>query len=234
MLEYVDEVRAWFDALINEGQFSWLTEAQRRLALKLAYAEYRRHVARCDPYLYATTADITVTAAYEYDLANAAVTILGESPTNTRMVRLLLLGRLNSDGRITGIYRNAADFDAVAIALPPEDIDVVGGFHLTGTKLVFDSRVTSTLRVWYVPESAVDWSNDTGAAPREWIDDTVQFHELIPLLAYANYYGLRDGVVPPHIERRKDALLGEMYQSLAVERQDGGYRVRDTFFAGRF
>lgn len=235
MLTYVEDISNFFDSLVDEGDFSWLTATQRQLALSNAEAQYRRQVTRGDPYYYATSVDLTFSNQREYDLAGGAIKVLGPTPTapNKRMTRLLSLLKLNTSGEVVAAYENEAHVGVLQVPGPNYDIDFgAGSFVLRGTVLRFRQLQTTPARLWYVPESSVDWTK-TAPGDNEWVDDLIQFHEVIALLAYGTYYAIRDGVMPPAIERRMNDLFGDMHQHLMAERQDGGARTRDTFFGAR-
>jgi len=66
-------------------------------------------------------------------------------------------------------------------------------YMLQGTKLHFQQVPSAILRVEYIPASTVDWTNLSQTLPpavppnAEFVDDMVQFHDVIALMAAKSY-----------------------------------------------
>lgn len=153
--------------------------------LAQGYEMFRQKVIRMQPFIYAGSVDITVNG-YEYDLATDAVTIMGASPTATKMSTLIEIRRITPTGRDGERITLASDIEAMR----KEATSVT----LVGTKLKFSGLITDTLRVWYVKKSIVDWTK-IAPADTEYIDDLDDHHQLIAIYA-AEMYGVRDGAAP--------------------------------------
>jgi len=226
----VTEVRALFDSLADEVDRSFISDAQARAALSRAYGEFRRVVTRGDAWFYAEPVVLTISGS-SYNLATGPVSILGASPTNTKMVRALVVELWNATtGTSRGFFKPAAMTEDAMLPGSEPFADTVGTFIIRGRELIFDRTLATTVRLWYVPVSTVNWNLD-GPGDTEYIDDLDDsFHDLIALLAITNYYNLRDGAEWGAITNRKRELLGDLHQHLTAERQDGGSVARDTFF----
>ena len=87
-------------------------------------------------------------------------------------------------------------------------------YILGGTVLRFsESQSGETVRIEYVPVSAVDWTRLT-AGDNEFVDDFDAFHDLIALYAYKQY-SIRDGAPNPELDgqlARREVEL-ELYLS---------------------
>ena len=78
----VFEVATLYKGYVDEDSAEW-HEDVFPIYLKLAYEDFRKAVTQINSWVYATEVDIDITGL-DYDLASAAVTILGPAPTNTK------------------------------------------------------------------------------------------------------------------------------------------------------
>lgn len=191
---WVRQVRNLFDEMVDEDDSTFLTVAQRRTYLERGYLEFRRLAANADPMLYAIYVDLAVTNADEYDLgaAASAVRILGNPAgglTGPRARRLWKLAGLNTAGQLLWWATQTTIMEEVTPGYFPWN-DGAGwapfSWSAVGTKLLFDSKVTGTLRLWYDPYPSIDWTLDD-ALSDEFIDDLDEFHDLIAALAHRLY-----------------------------------------------
>jgi len=68
---FVENVRAYFDLLIDEPDVTYITVAQRQAALAIAEENYRQAIIAVEEKAYAIEQDIAFTGTQEYDLGGA-------------------------------------------------------------------------------------------------------------------------------------------------------------------
>lgn len=202
----VEEVSALFLQFVDEQDTTFLTPAQRQFYLKTAYDAFRNEVAGIDAFFYATNVDFSVTDALSYPLGSGATIILGpNAAAGTRMERPLRLVLLNDGSEEIGYLGRKGNIDDVR----PQDSTSFawsGFYQLTNRTLYFDRKFTSSMRLYYIPETSVDWSRDT-SGDNEYIDDMNQWHDIIARLAVRDYYAVRDGATN---EANEYALQGRL------------------------
>lgn len=179
----VFEVATLYKGYVDENDPSWHSDVIPTY-LKLGYADFRKFVNTINPWIYGTSVDIDVNG-YSYDLANAAITILGKSPTNTKLSRLL---------QVWTTQNNLLGTPLEASLGPREQYTNNCTYRLENTVLHFSSSVTKRLRLFYIPQSTVNWGL-LGSLDDEYIDDLDEHHELIAIYA-AMRYGARDEGMP--------------------------------------
>ena len=216
LLQYVTDVTALFRAYTDEPDLSFLTAADAQTYLELGYNEFRQKATDMAPAIFAT--DVTITPnGSTYDLAAGAVSILGDGPTNTRMARLLSI-RDASTGNDPFIWTGASSRRAMQM--------LARGYFLEGQRLIFSVNVNRGLILQYVPESTVDWSV-IAPGSTQYIDDLVEFHDIIALMAYRQY-AIRDSATSEQIERQISQRLREMESTITKRIFDGPHYVART------
>lgn len=227
----VTEVRELFNQLADEGTVSFVDDDDARGALKRAYKTFRRAVTDSDAWYYATSVDITLSSAQTYNLASAAVTVLGPTPTATRMVKLVLIEVLNSVGVAVGWLRPSDQLEDIITPWSMTPRPVLGSYALKGTVLYLSNVYDGQLRLHYVPDSTVDWTKD-GPADTEFIDNVPDdLQALIAYIAFTDYYAMRDNSAAGAIFAKRAELEGALRADIAG-RHGSGSAIRDTFFGG--
>lgn len=220
------EVAAYYRLMIQEPDTSLVSDAQAAIQLDLGYQDFRKKVQQYDDRYYITSADISVTGS-SYDLASGAVSILGSSPTNTRMVRLVSIVTTDS-GVETDIWQGVSTRRAL-----------IGGgntrdrlFMLEGTTLYFESSLSSNnLTIYYVPISTTVWAGNLGAGAGVYIDDLDQFHELIALYAARRYMIFGATVDPDALQREIDRVETDLEMFFNSMRSvDDRYIQRESYY----
>ncbi len=209
----VFEVATLYKGYVDEDSAEW-HEDVFPIYLKLAYEDFRKAVTQINSWVYATEVDIDITGL-DYDLASAAVTILGPAPTNTKMSRLLEVWAVTG-GRVR--YPLEA-------ALGPREQYNNCAYRLQGTVLKFTALVEQKLRLYYLPQSTVDWTKVT-AVDDEFIDNFDEYHELIAVYA-AIRYGVRDGGMPRVLELKRQKEL-ELEEHITHFFGEAGSVIRST------
>ena len=100
------------------------------------------------------------------------------------------------------------------------------GYYLEGQVLHFNSSVDRSLKLQYVPESTVNWANNT-PVDTEYIDDLVEFHDIIVLFAYRQY-AIRNSSSSEQVERQLASRLRELESTLTRRNFDGPHYVAQT------
>lgn len=187
MLSYVDEVFAIFKQYMDENDNTFVSDTDASRYLSMGYNEFRKKVTTYDKHFYAVSQTYNPGGAYSLNLATVVPIIMGDPGTLTapRLSQLISVS-----------YPDPVSGEPMDYFIPlngPENATCGRdpGYYLRGTVLRFDQPVSQTLRIDYVPVSSVNWTKTTTTPPREWIDELVEYHDIIALLAYQQY-AIRD------------------------------------------
>jgi hypothetical protein len=206
-LRYCEGVADLFRAYCDEPDVSsMLTAAHLLVFLEQGHREYRQFIVRHAPDYFATRLIITPSGR-SYDLAGSGgetVTIFGTTATHPIASTIVRLYPSDSTTR-TGIpLEPCRSIQQLETGM--------GQVCRIGTWLHFDSQYRSVV-VEYVPiqdgVGGVDWSK-LAPLDNEWIDNLIEFHDVIALMAY-RHYAIRDAADNRQLERS----LGERKQALA-------------------
>lgn len=205
-MNYVENVTAYYVKLIDEDDPTFFASPECITALGIGYDEFRRRVSDIDSTIFGTSVQITTTGTgYNLGSPVSPVRIMG-LPTNLTGPRVSQLLKVAHVDTGTGV--------ALSYLVPAgsmDELNVVSAqykYFLYGTVLHISRAASIPLRLEYIPVSIVDWSRSV-TGNNEWIDELVEFHDVIALLAYANYASV-DGYQSPEV----DALLARRLQSL--------------------
>ena len=184
----VEEVAALFLFYIDEQDPTFFDSPQRSIILKHGYQMFRSMVNRQSDRFYEAQVDLAFANQDTYDLATGTVKILGTGVlTNARMVRPKQLIYIPAGS--TEVYYQTPLLQARSwqeLANEPTK-----SYILRGTTITLARNFTGTLRLFYEPESAVDWTK-TATGDNEPIDDLHEFHDMIAMFA-AQHYAAADG-----------------------------------------
>ena len=184
MLEYVDQVADLFRKYIDEDDDSgFISSADVATYLSLGYNQFREKVSRYDREFYSTNQVVNVASSNQIDLV--AEGLAGPAAGADRISRLL---SISSPHPVTG---EPMDFLVPVGGPGNQAMHGALGYYLKQRQIILTATHSGNLRIDYVPVSAVDWSRlDSG--DNEWIDELVEYHDMIALMAYAQY-AIRDG-----------------------------------------
>lgn len=210
---FVDQVRALFDQYVDEDDLTFLSVTQRRDALSRGYDSFRQQVIAATPWAYNRQQDFTLNDVSQLDLTTSTPAIMGSSAAaGTRLQRLYRIALLNTNSNVWQFLEASPTLDGVL----PRDYfdrweDVPTYYVFLGTTLELSRKLNGTLRLYYLPEANVDWTQDT-SGDNEFIDDYGQFHKLIAMYAARDYYTVRDGeraaALEAQIYNEEQRLLG--------------------------
>lgn len=191
-MKYVENVADYYRDLIDEADITFVTGSNASVYLAQGYSQFRRFVTSLDPTFYRYRAGLTVSGR-SYDLSAGAVSVMGATPTDPRLDSIVLMESVE----------NATTWNTLATFMPVashEEMHISPGtfsYVLEGSNLLFSSDV-SLVRMTYQGVPDVDWTRTT-VGDNEWIDDLVDYHDLIALYA-ARPYAIRDGEIDQSIE----------------------------------
>lgn len=196
---YAEEVANFFRKLIDENDSTFIDDADVTSFLELGYAEFRQFVSDIDPQFYVATHTATVSGK-EYDLNNV---LLGTTPTGTRLSQIIRVVTL-SGTEVKNILNPVYSYESLV-----SPSGYAARYMLQARKLHFAGTLNEDIRIEYIPLSLVDWTQIT-AGDNEFVDDLLQFHDLIALFACRSYFQT-DGATNPATERqianRKQQLI---------------------------
>jgi len=201
-LTLVENVATYFRNLIDESDSTFIDDADVALYLERGYDQFRQVVSDVEPNFFVASVSTSLTNADEWDLDNV---VFGTTPTDTRLAQIIRLYCQDGTGKIRYI------FDPVYAreSLYSDNSYAVGTrYILQGRKILFSTEVTDSVVLEYIPLSEVDWTLlNTG--DNEYIDDLIQFHDMIALFAAQDYWQV-DGAINPateaKLQRRKAQL----------------------------
>jgi hypothetical protein len=190
---FVDQISSLFQQFADESDTSFITPAQRQLALQNAYEVFRSEVAAVDPFYYAISVDFTVTNASIYPIGSGATVLLGPSAAaGVRMERPLRIATLDDNGDVVRLLSRSGHLHSVrpveAITFPSD-----GVYQIINRSIVFDRVFSTDMRLWYIPEQNVEWTKEA-SGDNEYVDDLNKFHDIIAMIAIRDYYQVRDGM----------------------------------------
>jgi len=178
----VEEVAALFRVYMDEPDQTFVSDAQMVIWLTSAYDDFRALVTEMDPQIYSRQQVYSLSNARLLDLATSAPAILGSTAAaGTRLYQLVNIYSIESAAQPNNIVENLQPSLSVT-----STYDSRANYTLRGTELVFPEAVTMDIRIDYIPEPNVTWSN-AGGAGTTYIDDLNRFHDIIAMLAYLQY-----------------------------------------------
>lgn len=172
-LNYVEQVARLFRTYAQEPRD--LSEQEMWIYLEQGYEDFRNFVSRIDPSIFMVRLAVTPVG----ESADLAGVVFGAIVTQRRLTRLVRVG-YSTDGLVFQ-----------ALLHPASSIEELqagsGRFMLDGQSLRFSGSMSGQVLLEYIPQSNVDWTK-TASGNTEWIDDLIQFHDVIALYALRHYY----------------------------------------------
>lgn len=227
---FVEDVAALLRLYMDESDQTFVTPANVAEQLRMGYDDFRRFAHQIDPRVFVATANLTLTNVDSYDLSLAAnpVRLLGPSPTQAPMVRMLELWSIDPASGLPRVqwvgvrsYSELAPIPVGWMALG------VGGsrlnYCLEDSVLRFGRTLTDTLQVRYVPypsrprfAAGIDWTRQT-VGNNEFIDNLDSFHPLVACYAY-RHYAIRNWKNNTQLQEQTAALEQQFRQYLMMGR----------------
>ena len=207
MLTTTSEVIAYYRNLTDDPDREFITDSQLYVMMASAYDEFRQLVTRHDQSFYALAYNFSP-GGYTYALSGI---MFGSTPSQPRLSRITRITRM-AGSRPTSFLRAAGSREDL-------NSDISGGaYWLQGTTLEFSASVSGPLQMTYIPVSSVTWSSTPG-----FIDDLVEFHDVIALLCMQQYK-IKDFAENPMHAQQLAKRLGDLKAYLAVSRSGDASR----------
>jgi len=212
-LKYTYEVAQLFRNYVNETDATFMSDSIVTSFLETAEERYRHVISDAMPEFFIVTKDYVVSNVTEIDLATVAIPvgtpILGSSVTvsssNRRLSQLVRVVILDAGSNMpNNILSAAASYEA----LVTPNYFYPAKYLLQGTKLKFSSSITGTIRLEYIPVTMTDWTKLLSSTT-EWIDDAIQWHDLIALFA-AEAYAVADNAVSQSVQLLLQKRLADL------------------------
>lgn len=200
------QVAAYFREVIDEPDTTFIDGARAQRFLEMGSEEYRRLIADLDPEIITARITISLANAREYDLSSdavpaEAVTVLGETPTDARMVRIIDIESVDANGDNQYFLEAVTSLKALRNAQIGLYWRELAYLLTRSSVLQLSSDYNGLLRLNYVPEDPTNWSL-TGPLDTEYISDNLtEYHDLIALLA-AKHYHIMDQSTNEQLERQ--------------------------------
>jgi hypothetical protein len=177
-LLYVENVATYFRELVDEPDQGFMSEAVAQTWLQVGFDQYHNFMTTADPERFIASSPQTFVNAFEFDLDNV---LLGLAAPN-RMSQLVRVVRLDPVSSRPNYY-------LYPVASREQLDSLNSGFGmvlLSAKKLHFSEAQDGSYRIDYIPVSTVDWAL-TAPGNNEWIDDNIQWHDMIGLYAALQY-----------------------------------------------
>lgn len=186
------EVMDLFKDYIDEPDENYVSDGDLARYLSIAYNEFRSLIRQLTPNAYQQRTTLTFTAQSEYDLnsdtSSEPVTVLGSTPSvGHNMLTLIAVADTPgapSDMVPTGFWKGVVN---------PRSMWMTDRrmYIWVGSILRLSYSHTGLVTIYYDASVAVTWTN-----PTDFIDDFVDWHDLIPLLGWKQY-AIRDNASNP-------------------------------------
>ena len=206
-LLYVYNVNDLFRTLVDESDTTFLPDATVTSYLSIGYEQFRQAVSDVMPEYFVVSKDYTVSNVTELDLSTVVGPILGSTVAapQRRLSQLIRVMQIDaSTSQPKNIFSAAASYEAMITPGPLYP----ARYFLQGSVLKFSGTVTGQIRLEYIPLDNVDWTKLTSAT-NEWIDDMIQFHDLIALFA-ASIYGIPDNAISNSLQNQLARRMREL------------------------
>lgn len=197
------EVATYFRNLSNEGDLSFLDNAQLAVMLTQAHKEFRRLVTKIDESYYEATYNVTPTS----DSLSLNNVLFGQTPSVARATRLVRVTfNTTSPGRP---FQATASYEALHQC--PYD-----AYWLQGNTLRFNRVIATPITITYIPAQSFAWN--TGISAATFIEDLAEeFGDLIALLAY-NQYAIQNYASNPWQAQQAAVRTRDLSQHLMATR----------------
>lgn len=219
--KYVWQITNYFRKVIDEADQTFMSQADVSQFLETAYDEFRFFVSDIDPNRYHKVINTPVITLNEFDLSVTSLPfnpILGplaaDADRMQQMIRVTTIAQGTSPP-VGTIYEPVYSYES----LISSGFTWPNRYMLQGSKLLFQQVPSTDLRIEYIPQSVVDWSNLSQTVPpapppnAEWIDDLIQFHDVIALMAAKNY-AIADGADSGQVLSQLQLRLGQLKEFL--------------------
>lgn len=213
-LNYVEDVASMYRDYIDEPNEQDYPKSKVTRNLAQGYEDFRNFVVSVNAQILAQR--VTITAGTEYDLGGTEAVVLFGSTATTRLLRLLRVGVACGSGRVSWWHP----------AISPEELETASHRYMLDGQTLRFSPAPGAVVVEYIPEGAVDWTQQT-AGDAEWIDDFTNFHDLIALYAMRHYFIFDDWSSMPASEalQRRE---GEFLEYLSRRHTEATTQVADV------
>lgn len=206
--QYADQVASYMRVLIDDPNQVFLSQSRLATLLEAAYDDFRHRVP--DEVWELTYQPAVQSAAYTLELNGV---LFGAAATQTRAERISRVMLVDATtGRLLSTYRPTTSFAALgqlSATVPAPTLTYDVRWWLDGTVLRFSGPVSGTIQIRYLPQQTFNWTTGVVPGANQYLDDLLQFHDVIALLG-AQQYAMADGKGNPKIDERLALRLADM------------------------
>jgi hypothetical protein len=174
---YVKDVATYLRQLIDEPDGTFVTDAMLQSWMEIGHTQYYQLVTGQNPERFVASTNIAVSGT-SFDLNG----VLVGSAAPARMLNILRIAKVAPNGLVSYLLRGTNSLEQLQ---SPSGFGAA--FTMQGTTLYFSAELNDTYRLDYIPMPTIDWSK-FAPADNEFIDDLVQFHDMIALYAAEQYF----------------------------------------------
>ena len=232
--EIADETRF----LLQDPDKFFLSD--QRLARMLATAYGRFRALAHEEYFERGYTPTPLVSAIELDLtgllfASQAVPVLpGDIQPALRFTRVMVVDP--TTGTLREVLNPAPSFTTLRQIPPTSSLLATNAnlamtgirWFLDGAVLRFSSPLTGTIDIRYIPSQPINWLSGIAPGANLFIDNLVDYHDLICLFA-ASKYAMPNGQASPQIQSMLAARVVEMQRFFSQTRSGEGSRFVGDF-----
>jgi hypothetical protein len=189
--------------MADDSDQTFFSQAELAQALQIGYQQFRNLVYSHQPDVLQVAYQVTVPNTFVLNLDNV---LFGTTPTQPRCMRILRIQSLNQDGSIRRLYRPVGSVEQ----LQTLNYAATPAWTLQRRELRFNWQCNDTIQIVYLPQDNINWTAGVVPGSNVYVDDLVEWHDLIVLFALQQY-AIKDFQMNPatqvQLERRKADFL---------------------------
>jgi len=184
-LKYAENVADYFRKIIDDSDTTFVSNTDVAQWLEIGYEEFVQAVSDIDPNFFLVTQEYTLSNVDELDLAAVASPIMGASVASPQrqLAQIIRIVQLDGSSNVKNVYTPVYSYEQ----LITPGVLYPARFMLQNTLLKFSGTINATIRIEYIPIQNIDWSQ-ISTGDNEYIDELLQFHDLIALFAAKSYF----------------------------------------------
>ena len=214
---YVHQLATYYRRLVDDSDQTFFSQDELAQALSIGYQQFRNLVYSHQPDVLQQVYSVTVPNAFVLNLDNV---LFGTTPSQTRCMRILRIQSLNQDGSVRRLYRpvgSVEQLQTLSYAATP-------AWTLQRRELRFNFQCNDTIQIVYLPQDTINWTAGVVPASNVYIDDLVEWHDLIALFA-VQQYAIKDFQMNPAVSVQLATRKADFLSYLTSTRDGDASRI---------
>lgn len=214
MYRYAHEVAQLFRSLVDEPDKTFLGDIEVASYLSQGYADFRRIVTTQNPDIYEDQMTLQVTGSS----LNLDGILFGATPVSGSAQRISRVEVVDGSGQFQCLLTPAASVEQQQPLYNWRNT-----WYVQKRRMLFANSVDNILRITYLPEPDINWTTGIVSGSNIYIDDLIQFHDIIALLAMKFYY-IKDFSANPQYEQKLAQRIADLREFLTKGRNGDSFR----------